>query len=257
MSGQEYVRQWVSASNDYLVWIWNTLVDNWLLFWNSDLFKELTKPHVLKLFGLSAALGILLPIIIMLGWRFLTRRNSQKSTYEKVEDDAIGSFNAKVINSIKSKPKKNSKKDFDKIPKNPKNEHVGKKPTTSFDNSESSPLLEDDALTADDEQSVTEKDESRIKKTEHMNSTRIMPDFTLKDGDIEELSHMKFHGKLKSATLRARANKLEENMSAEERENERRLKMEQLESIFQMMQKDEKFGIHNKDELMDQFKFYN
>jgi hypothetical protein len=193
MSGQEYVRQWVSASNDYLVWIWNTLVDNWLLFWNSDLFKELTKPHVLKLFGLSAALGILLPIIIMLGWRFLTRRNSQKSTYEKVEDDAIGSFNAKVINSIKSKPKKKSKKDFDKIPKNPKNEHVGKKPTTSFDNSESSPLLEDDALTADDEQSVTEKDESRIKKTEHMNSTRIMPDFTLKDGDIEELSHMKFH----------------------------------------------------------------
>lgn len=96
VAGHEYLRRWIVSGCDYLGWIWDTIVDNWLLFWNSDIAKELTKPHVLKLFGLSAALGLILPIAIMMGWRFLTRPKEKERAYAKIEDDPVGSFNSKV-----------------------------------------------------------------------------------------------------------------------------------------------------------------
>lgn len=74
------------------------------------------------------------------------------------------------------------------------------------------------------------KDKSAKKSREStsiIDSTRIITpdgfptDFKLDEHDIEEISHMELHGKLKSATLRVRADKLEEKMSQEDREKVR------------------------------------
>ncbi|KAI6212233.1 hypothetical protein M3Y99_01843300 [Aphelenchoides fujianensis] len=84
-----------------------------------------------------------------------------------------------------------------------------------------------------------------------VDSTRIMRNFELDEDAVKKLAGMEFHGKLKTATLRARAEKLEEGMTREEREKK------QLEDIFKMMQNQgEKFGIENKADLYDQMKLY-
>ena len=91
-----------------------------------------------------------------------------------------------------------------------------------------------------------------------------------------KLSHMEFHGKLKTASLRARAERIEQSMSAEERERvgggqraasgtlsatrdlqESELKARQMEEIFKLMQDEGgKFGFNSKAELMEQMKMY-
>jgi hypothetical protein len=76
-TGQGYWRQWLSS--DYLATLWDSAHDNWLQFWNSNLGRELTKPHVLKLFGLSALLGAIAPVVIMIVWRVISARKNKKS----------------------------------------------------------------------------------------------------------------------------------------------------------------------------------
>lgn len=66
------------------------------------------------------------------------------------------------------------------------------------------------------------------------------------------------HGKLATAQLRAKTHILEEKMSQEEREKEAEIKQQQLSKIFEMMEaQKEKFGINEKDELVEQMKLYS
>uniref|UniRef100_A0A915EGI4 Matrix-remodeling-associated protein 7 helical domain-containing protein n=1 Tax=Ditylenchus dipsaci TaxID=166011 RepID=A0A915EGI4_9BILA len=74
---------------------------------------------------------------------------------------------------------------------------------------------------------------------------------------LKNLSENGLHGKLATAQLRARTHKIEESMSDAEREKERQIKNEQLNSIFMMMQaQGEKFGVHDKNDLEEQLKLY-
>lgn len=72
----QHVFRWLHS--DYLSTLWEYFHDNWTLFWDSDIARELTKPHVLKLFGLAAVLGALFPIAIMILWRLLKRNDGSK-----------------------------------------------------------------------------------------------------------------------------------------------------------------------------------
>uniref|UniRef100_A0A914CUC5 Matrix-remodeling-associated protein 7 n=1 Tax=Acrobeloides nanus TaxID=290746 RepID=A0A914CUC5_9BILA len=78
-------------------------------------------------------------------------------------------------------------------------------------------------------------------------------------GDVlSKLSNMELHGKLATAQLKVRTKKLQESMSDEEREQERKIREEQLNAIFTLMkEQEEKFGLHTKGELEDQLKMYN
>ncbi|KAI1725766.1 hypothetical protein DdX_02444 [Ditylenchus destructor] len=75
---------------------------------------------------------------------------------------------------------------------------------------------------------------------------------------LKNLSEAGLHGKLATAQLRARTQKIEQAMSDEEREKERQIRNEQLNSIFQMMQtQGNKFGVNDKNELAEQMKLYS
>uniref|UniRef100_A0AC35F3U9 Uncharacterized protein n=1 Tax=Panagrolaimus sp. PS1159 TaxID=55785 RepID=A0AC35F3U9_9BILA len=75
---------------------------------------------------------------------------------------------------------------------------------------------------------------------------------------LETLSRIQLHGKLATAQLRARTQKLEQSMTDEEREQERETRNEQIAKIFAMMQdQSDKFGIKSTDDLSEQLKLYS
>jgi len=75
---------------------------------------------------------------------------------------------------------------------------------------------------------------------------------------LEALNRVKLHGKLATAQLRAKTQKIESGMTDEEREQERKTRNEQLAKIFAMMeQQSEKFGIQSEDDLKEQMKLYS
>uniref|UniRef100_A0A0N5A4P8 Matrix-remodeling-associated protein 7 helical domain-containing protein n=1 Tax=Parastrongyloides trichosuri TaxID=131310 RepID=A0A0N5A4P8_PARTI len=65
------------------------------------------------------------------------------------------------------------------------------------------------------------------------------------------------HGKLATAKTRIEARNFEKSLTKEEKEQEEIVKQKQLKEIFDMLSsQEEKFGIHSKNELEEQFKFY-
>ncbi|CAJ0953759.1 unnamed protein product, partial [Mesorhabditis belari] len=66
------------------------------------------------------------------------------------------------------------------------------------------------------------------------------------------------HGKLKTAEIRAKSRLIEREMSQEQLDEEARIRAQQMEAIFKLMKADEqKFGIHDKDEMEEQFRMYS
>uniref|UniRef100_A0A0N5C5E4 Matrix-remodeling-associated protein 7 n=1 Tax=Strongyloides papillosus TaxID=174720 RepID=A0A0N5C5E4_STREA len=65
------------------------------------------------------------------------------------------------------------------------------------------------------------------------------------------------HGKLATAKTRLEARNFRQSLTEEERVEEETVKEKQLKEIFELLQaQEEKFGIHSKSELEEQFKFY-
>lgn len=96
MRGLDYIRHWL-VDSQYLSTIWDTIEHNWQLFWNSELLKQLTKPDILRLFGISAFLGIIVPLLTMIGWRMFSRRGVEKNNnYTQLDSGPPGGFNSKV-----------------------------------------------------------------------------------------------------------------------------------------------------------------
>ncbi|KAE9551670.1 hypothetical protein FO519_005110 [Halicephalobus sp. NKZ332] len=99
--------------------------------------------------------------------------------------------------------------------------------------------------------------------TDITDEERILMDATMaadeQDFDmLKALNRVKLHGKLATAQLRAKTQKIESGMTDEEREHERKTRNEQLAKIFSMMeQQSEKFGIQSEDDLQEQMKLYS
>ncbi|VDK43290.1 unnamed protein product [Anisakis simplex] len=68
----------------------------------------------------------------------------------------------------------------------------------------------------------------------------------------------KLHGKLATAELRARASRIEKEMTERQRDEEREVRSKQLEEIYALMMADaEKFGMQDKSEVVEQMKLYS
>ncbi|MCP9265986.1 hypothetical protein DINM_021429 [Dirofilaria immitis] len=71
-------------------------------------------------------------------------------------------------------------------------------------------------------------------------------------------SFNELYGKLATAKLWAKAKKLENAMTEDERREEQLIQQKQLDSICKMiMQEPEKFGLHDKSEITEQMKLYS
>ena len=62
---------------------------------------------------------------------------------------------------------------------------------------------------------------------------------------------------IKKVQQKALTKEIEEKMTQEEKEKERKIQREQLEAIFKLMQQqDDKFGIEDFGQMSDQMKYY-
>lgn len=75
---------------------------------------------------------------------------------------------------------------------------------------------------------------------------------------LKKLTDSGLHGKLATAQLHSKTMKIENEMSAAEKEHEREVRNEQLSAIFALMQaQGDKFGVHDKEDLVEQMKLYS
>uniref|UniRef100_A0A1I7RV11 Matrix-remodeling-associated protein 7 helical domain-containing protein n=1 Tax=Bursaphelenchus xylophilus TaxID=6326 RepID=A0A1I7RV11_BURXY len=213
----------------------NTYHPNW-----QDLLNDPTVRTALALVVLTA---ISLPLFSMFAYRFWRRKQNEKAGYKGHQQ--IPSDEADCVDSDEdSSPSSTCVSSPEIAPKLTKSEekYAMKGKFVDF---------------IDGKEIKFEEKEEKIT----FDGTRInnQLDFgDLKEEDVKKLVDMQWHGKLATAKLRAKANKLEETMSEEERKNEQRLKNEQLEKIFALMQQDkEKFGVNDKTEIMEQMKMYS
>ncbi|KAI6214623.1 hypothetical protein M3Y94_00289900 [Aphelenchoides besseyi] len=243
--------QWLPTP-DYLHSLWEGATH--LFYYTSrGLHQTLTDPANFFPLLCCALLGIIVPVTLLIMWRLFQWK--QNKTKEIVEDKT-GKFNEKLLSTLKikskgKKPKKVEESEFAISRKTPPSTAASPTPLlTSESRSSSVDTIEPKSTEIEPALEFNSTGES-------VNSTRMSSDFELDDEAMKKLCEMEFHGKLKTATLRARAEKLQEGMSKEEREKENMLKMKQMEEIFRMMQsQSEKFGIEDKSELYDQLKLY-
>uniref|UniRef100_A0AC35UFH5 Uncharacterized protein n=1 Tax=Rhabditophanes sp. KR3021 TaxID=114890 RepID=A0AC35UFH5_9BILA len=86
----------------------------------------------------------------------------------------------------------------------------------------------------------------------------INNDCSFEEGSMDLLTKFgELHGKLATAKARIEAKKLEKSMSDSERAAENAIKEQQLKDIFNLVKSHEdKFGIHSKAEIEEQFNLY-
>lgn len=92
--GWDYIRHWL-FDNEFMITIWDTCDHNWQLLWNSQFIKEVSKPEILRLFGISALLGIFIPPLMLITWRIFNRK--KEINYTQLDENPTGGFNTKVI----------------------------------------------------------------------------------------------------------------------------------------------------------------
>ncbi|KAM3726246.1 Matrix-remodeling-associated protein [Dirofilaria immitis] len=91
----------------------------------------------------------------------------------------------------------------------------------------------------------------------HQRITDKNANATLKPNEVVA-SFNELYGKLATAKLWAKAKKLENAMTEDERREEQLIQQKQLDSICKMiMQEPEKFGLHDKSEITEQMKLYS
>ncbi|KAI6187660.1 hypothetical protein M3Y98_00268500 [Aphelenchoides besseyi] len=243
--------QWLPAP-DYLHSLWQGAT-NLFYYTSRGIHQTLTDSANLVPLICCALLGIVVPLLLLIMWRLFQWK--QKTTKETVEEKT-GKFNEKLLSTLKIKPKSKKPKKVEES----KISTLRKSPSSTAPSP--TPLLASElscsSVDSIEPKSVEVESALKLNSTNNpLNSTRMTNDFELDDESMKKLCEMEFHGKLKTATLRARAEKLQEGMSKEERERENMLKMKQMEEIFRMMQsQSEKFGIEDKSELYDQLKLY-
>ncbi|CAJ0585436.1 unnamed protein product, partial [Mesorhabditis spiculigera] len=109
-----------------------------------------------------------------------------------------------------------------------------------------------------------EADKKEKKTNNTFDRTLINTDMAL-DMDLSSLADEdligklgELHGKLKTAEIRAKSRSIEKRMSDEQRDEEARIRQQQMEQIYRLMMADEqKFGIHDKGEMEEQLKLYS
>ena len=142
-------------------------------------------------------------------------------------------------------------------PEEPHNSRETNHPTTPREEEE--PCATDPPQPPTDSHKGKKKCKTGVNKTS-MRSTRFNPpkidDETAEA--LKKLTESGLHGKLATAQLHSKTMRIENEMTAEEKKHERDVRNEQLSAIFAMMQaQGDKFGVQDKDELVEQMKLYS
>ncbi|VDN01937.1 unnamed protein product [Thelazia callipaeda] len=118
-------------------------------------------------------------------------------------------------------------------------------------------IIDDDSGIQDISSKIPKSELQEIKHTKDSFILKKHMETWSSEQDEAVFSLSELHGKLATADLRARAKKLEKVMTEGERREEQLAQQKQLESICELiMQKPEKFGVHDKSEIMEQMKLY-
>ncbi|CAD5214189.1 unnamed protein product [Bursaphelenchus okinawaensis] len=249
----------------------------------ADLFNDPTVRTALAICILSA---IAAPLFTMFAYRFWRKKQNEKAGYASVDSSQPGHFNADLLASITEPkqpkvvgPKKNKKRT-----KRTGHQQIPSDEAECSDDSSapssciSSPEVQrqpkltkkEEKYAVDEFTDFTTGKSTKIRfadeneqnsKSTGKKSTEKREELLDQDGkeeDVKKLVDMQWHGKLATAKLRAKANKLQESMTEQEKKEEQRLKNEQLEKIFALMQQEQdKFGVADKSDLMEQMKMYS
>ncbi|CEF69425.1 Hypothetical protein SRAE_2000407400 [Strongyloides ratti] len=116
---------------------------------------------------------------------------------------------------------------------------------------------EEDIKTIEIEEKVEENDLTESEENK-LTTDILINDIVDPNETINMFSKIgELHGKLATAKTRIEARNFQKSLTEQERKEEENIKEKQLKEIFEMLQaQEEKFGIHSKSELEEQFKFY-
>ncbi|KAI1732269.1 hypothetical protein Ddc_01127 [Ditylenchus destructor] len=234
----------------------------------NDIVREFfSNPTVLLSFAIVIFTAVALPfatLYLFRLWRYYQSIvNPQPNVHDEEPPPVEGSFNPDIINDLIYVPKErlvDSDEEEETVVLLPdvqqsgeaeKLEHIDADDMTNKATSDTDSVNDQPPALKEGQQS---KLASSIPKK--LEKIAIVDDETAKT--LKNLTEAGLHGKLATAQLRARTQKIEQAMSDEEREKERQIRNEQLNSIFQMMQSQgSKFGVNDKDELAEQMKLYS
>uniref|UniRef100_A0A7E4VXB4 RIC3 domain-containing protein n=1 Tax=Panagrellus redivivus TaxID=6233 RepID=A0A7E4VXB4_PANRE len=178
----------------------------------------ISDPTVLILFAFTALIAVLIPITVALIRHFYKKMNADKIIFSQ---DKFVEDKQKLIDED--------------------TENIIDNETSQIDANSILPLSD-----------LTEEERVLLAGTIDADDGDGAPDV------LGALSNIRLHGKLATAQLRARQQKIVGGMTDEELEQERATRDEQLAKIFAMMtEQRDKFGIETPDELNEQLKMYS
>lgn len=221
-------------------------------------------PNLLTVYGITFLSALLIPFIIRMivrkwhQWKLRKYHISQNSSTEREdinqEDKLIelpngmaGFFNKSVLDSLSiSDHEIQYETDERKDEKCPLLNEIEKTNEDEIEDPESTSLDQSDELLLNDDVRKEKKPRKKYKDPDPETAEVL-----------NKLIEKGLHGKLATAQLRAKTHFLEEKMSEEERKKEQQIQQEQLAKIFEMMEmQKEKFGINEKEELVEQMRLY-
>ncbi|KAL3074147.1 hypothetical protein niasHS_014977 [Heterodera schachtii] len=211
-----------------------------------------TNRRLIAMYGLTFALALTIPLfvtLVMRKWRERKHRRKLKEREEEEErmaNETGGTFNKAILNSLRHFEMKEENLQKEKC----QSERLQATVVDAENKQKDSEKEGEEATNA-----LLEKEEGKRKRKARKKFKDTDPETA--EG-LKKLTEKGLHGKLATAQLRAKTQLLEEQMSDEDREKERKARQDQLEAIFKMMESQkEKFGINEKEELVEQMKMYS
>ncbi|KAL3121596.1 hypothetical protein niasHT_008725 [Heterodera trifolii] len=211
-----------------------------------------TNRRLIAMYGLTFALALTIPLfvtLVMRKWRERKHRRKLKEREEEEErmaNETGGTFNKAILNSLRHFEMKEENLQKEKC----QSERLQATVVDAENKQKDSEKEGEEATNA-----LLEKEEGKRKRKARKKFKDTDPETA--EG-LKKLTEKGLHGKLATAQLRAKTQLLEEQMSDEDREKERKARQDQLEAIFKMMESQkEKFGINEKEELVEQLKMYS
>jgi len=210
--------------------------------------------------------ALILPLAVGYVWKLWRRLEalSTENIYEKENDaefdEYIGRFNKDLLKGLKMV-------NLDGEPEDPngKNNNYGNEKDDEEDYAEMVELEETETTKFGFSKTSLAEESTRI--ADLLNTCAVSNGGIPKPGSptdkdtedlLKNLSQQGLHGKLATAQLHSKTQKIEKSMTDDERAKEREIRNQQLNSIFMMMQaQGEKFGVNNKEDLIDQMKLYS
>uniref|UniRef100_A0A0K0FQP6 Matrix-remodeling-associated protein 7 n=1 Tax=Strongyloides venezuelensis TaxID=75913 RepID=A0A0K0FQP6_STRVS len=224
-----------------------------------DLFKVLQEPYFFTILFLTSFAAVAIGFLFFKAFTAIPKKNSNSGdiVIKRHPNSFLkGDFNksiqfVKKNNTSVNMEKENhegTEEEHESFLKGEKNDEV----FNTEEDSDDFIIDREDVKLLPPQKELTTAEENQLSTDVYIN------DIVDKTETFDIFSKMgELHGKLATAKTRIEARNFRQSLTDEEREEEEHVKEKQLREIFEMLQaQEEKFGIHSKSELEEQFKFY-